>query len=166
MNWESIKDTVGKAAPILGTLVAGPAGASVGALIANALGTDPTPASVNQALLDPDKQADLQRWAYEHEEKLSSIALGTLEAELSDKQSARKENKHSNMPSVIVIILTLLITGIAMMLFNVAMPERNEDIVFYLVGQISALWGASVTYWVGTTRSSAEKNKWRSKLSM
>ena len=37
MNWSDIAGTIGKAAPMLGTLVGGPAGAAVGAIAAIAL---------------------------------------------------------------------------------------------------------------------------------
>ena len=38
MEWKDVANVVGKAAPILGTLLGGPAGAAVGALVASALG--------------------------------------------------------------------------------------------------------------------------------
>ena len=39
MDWKDIAGTVGKAAPLLGTLLGGRAGAAVGSIIASALGT-------------------------------------------------------------------------------------------------------------------------------
>ena len=158
MNWSSIKDVVGKAAPVLGTLVAGPAGAAVGGLIANALGADANPQSVVEALADPEQFANLKKWAYEHKEKLASMELDTLRAELSDKANAREAHRHSKMPAVITILMTCIVAALLFALFEQELPEGNKEVAYMLFGQATALWGASITYWVGTTRSSAQKD--------
>ena len=51
MEWKDVAKVVGGAAPILGTLLGGPAGAAVGALVASALGSGNTPDEVSQALV-------------------------------------------------------------------------------------------------------------------
>jgi hypothetical protein len=43
LEWKDVAAAVGKVAPLLGTLVGGPAGGAIGGLIAAALGTEPTP---------------------------------------------------------------------------------------------------------------------------
>lgn len=51
MNWGDVaKKAVGIGLPVLGTALAGGAGASVGTLIASALGCDPTPIAVASAM--------------------------------------------------------------------------------------------------------------------
>jgi len=59
MNWRDVAETVGKAAPILGGVLAGHAGAGVGSLIARALGVNDDPAEVERALRQ-DPQAALK----------------------------------------------------------------------------------------------------------
>ena len=59
MSWSDIAGLVGKAAPILSTLIAGPAGAAVGGILASALGTDSTPEALERA----DKQCFIDRIA-------------------------------------------------------------------------------------------------------
>jgi len=160
MSWDSIKDIVGKAAPLVGTLIGGPAGATVGALVSKALGVAEDPKEVAKALMNPDKVADLQRWEYEHTERLEQIALDQLTVELQDTQNARSHHKKSGMPGVIVCGMTLMIAGLIVLLFFGSIPEGNRDIAYMLIGQISTLWGASIMYWVGTTKGSSDKNKW------
>ena len=58
IDWKSVGATAGKFAPMLGALLGGPAGASVGAMIASALGTGNTPMEVQQALVDQEVQED------------------------------------------------------------------------------------------------------------
>jgi len=55
MDWRDAAETVGKAAPMLGGLLYGKAGAGVGRLIAGALGVEDDPATVQKAMqADPD----------------------------------------------------------------------------------------------------------------
>lgn len=159
MNWASIKETVANAAPLVGTLLGGPAGASVGALVSSALGVENSPSAVAQALSDPSQFAELQKFELEHKAKLQDMQLQTLQAELSDKANARNNHKDSLMPSAITLIMTFIVGGLLYMLFNVELPLANQEVAYMLFGQASALWAASITYWVGTTRSSADKSK-------
>jgi hypothetical protein len=43
MNWSKVGDIAGKALPVLGTVLGGPAGGTVGAMIAGALGVEDDP---------------------------------------------------------------------------------------------------------------------------
>lgn len=156
MGW---KEIAAKAAPVLGTLLGGPAGGAVGGMVASALGVENNETDLTTALSNPEQVANLKKWAYEHRERLEQMALDTLKAELADKANARQNHKHSPVPAILTLMLTLLVAASGYLLFTVEIPEANRDIAYMLFGQVTALWGASVTYWVGTTRSSAEKSK-------
>ena len=78
-------------------------------------------------------------------------------AELADTQQARDSHKHSKMPAVIVSILTAMVFVLSILLVFHAVPESNKAVFYMLIGQVVAAWMASVSYWVGTTRSSAQK---------
>jgi hypothetical protein len=84
MDWSDLKSVVGKAAPILGTLVGGPAGATIGGLIASALGTDNTPDAVSQALaVNPDAAVKLRQIESDERVKLQSMALAHADNEIA-----------------------------------------------------------------------------------
>jgi hypothetical protein len=80
MNWKDIAGAVGSVAPMLGTLVAGPAGGAVGAMISSALGCGNTPDDVKAALtinpdaavklaqIEKDRQAELQQLTVQAEQ--------------------------------------------------------------------------------------------------
>jgi uncharacterized membrane protein len=79
-------------------------------------------------------------------------------AEIADKQNARKENKHSNMPAILSGVLSLVIIGIIYLLFYTPVPEESKDVLFVILGAVMKEWGGAMQYWFGTTRSSANKD--------
>lgn len=159
MSWSSIKDKVSKIAPIAGTLLGGPSGAAVGALIAKVLDTPPTPDAVSEALDNSKNALLLEQWEPINRERLLELHNETLSLELKDIANARETHKDSPVPAVITYGLTGLIVLIVIALFFVAIPIQNQDVAYILIGQVITLWGAAVTYWVGTSRSSHDKTK-------
>ena len=160
MNFKKIGKTIGKIAPLLGTALGGPGGAVVGSMVSAALGVDDNPSAIAKALsTDPQAAVKLQELQNKNEEKLHEIALGKLQAELSDKASARENHKHSLMPAIICVALTFMVAIGAYLLFTITIPAGNKEISYLLFGSLLTKWGDSIAYWVGTTRSSAEKDK-------
>jgi hypothetical protein len=159
MKWSDIAGKVAQIAPLAGTLLGGPAGAAVGSLIGKALGVDPTPDAISQVIMNPDSVLKLKELESSERQHLLSMQLQTLQAELGDVQNARQNNKESVMPSIICMSLTAMVAAGAWMLFNHAIPEDNREFAYILYGALVAKWGDSIAYFVGTTRSSAEKTK-------
>lgn len=160
MNWSDIKGLIGSAAPMIGTVIGGPAGAAIGAMVASGLGVENTPKAVSDALKnDPYAFIKLKQIEADNEAGLREYTFKTLDAELKDVQNARAENKHSKMPAVITCVMTAIAIAYGVALFFVVVPPTNRDLINYFGGQLVTLWVASVVYWIGTTRSSAEKSK-------
>ncbi|MDE3023135.1 MAG: hypothetical protein KGI54_15015, partial [Pseudomonadota bacterium] len=83
MNWKDIAPFVGDAAPIIGGLLGGPAGAAVGSLVANALGTGATPDAVSQALkTDPAAAVKLATLQEEQAVAFKQMTLQQATAEI------------------------------------------------------------------------------------
>lgn len=95
MDWKDIAGVVGKSAPLLGTLLGGPAGAAVGGLVASALGTSGDPAEVAQALaVNPDAAVKLKQIEADRQAKLQELATDQAKAEMSAAtQNAGDVNK-------------------------------------------------------------------------
>ena len=95
MNWKSIANTVGKIAPVLGGLLGGPAGASVGTLIATTLGVENTPDAVSEALrINPEAAIKLAEIESNEKIKLRELLLEQAKAELAaDTQVISDVNK-------------------------------------------------------------------------
>lgn len=84
MDWSDLKSVIGKAAPIIGTALGGPAGALVGTLVSSALGTDNTPLAVQAALqANPDAFLKLQQLEVSHTEFLANILAQNNQSQLA-----------------------------------------------------------------------------------
>lgn len=158
--WEKVADLIGEAAPLLGTALGGPGGAAIGGMIASVLGVENKPKAIADTLKNnPDALLKLKAFELENRKNIREVTFKSLQAELNDKANARAAHKDSRMPAIIVFMLTLMAAGLLWALFQFEIPGSNQEVAFYLFGQVVTLWAASITYWVGTTRSSADKNK-------
>jgi len=159
MKWSDIADKVAQIAPIAGTLLGGPAGAAVGSLIGKALGVDPTPDAISQVIMNPESALKLKELESTERQHLQAMQLQTLQAELADTQSARNAHSNSKMPAIVTGALTVICGGLLYALLFIDVPPDNREILIQSLGNVFGFWGASLAYWVGTTRSSAEKTK-------
>ena len=84
MDWKEIAGIVGKHAPLLGTLLGGPAGAAVGGMIASALGTCANPEEVSQALAaSPEAFVKVREIEATRQARLQELATDQAKAELA-----------------------------------------------------------------------------------
>lgn len=94
MNWKDVGKIVGKAAPILGTALGGPAGAAIGTMVAGALGVDDHPDAVAAAVAaDPQAALKLKELYLNNEASIREDAFQVMDAELKDVQNARDMQK-------------------------------------------------------------------------
>jgi hypothetical protein len=160
MGWKDISNAVAQFAPLLGSVVGGPAGAGVGNIIASALGVENKPDQILAAIqTNPDAAVKLKQLEFDNKSDLEKLQIEKTKAELADKQDARSNHKHSLMPSVLSCVLSLVIVGIIYLLFYSEPPEGSRDVLFMVLGVVIKEWGGAMQYWFGTTRSSQEKSK-------
>lgn len=76
MEWKDLTSSIGKFAPLIGTVLGGPAGAAVGALVSATLGTDNDPSAVEQALVNnPDVALKLAQLEADQRIQLQTLAI-------------------------------------------------------------------------------------------
>lgn len=76
MEWKDISKLVGTAAPILGTLLGGPAGMAIGSIVASGLGVGNTPDEVSQALaVNPDAAVKLKQIEATRQTELQALVV-------------------------------------------------------------------------------------------
>ena len=162
MDWKQVGNTaIAVGAPLLGGALFGPAGAAVGSIIAAQFGVSPdaTPDQVMTAInSDPDAALKLRQIETDHTERLQELENERLRIETADVQNARTVHQHHWMPSAITMVMSAMFGAIIGALFIWAIPGENKDIVVYMAGQVSGILTSCVTYWVGSTRASANKD--------
>lgn len=76
MEWKDVAKVVGEAAPVLGTLIGGPAGTVIGGLVASALGVSNSPDAVSAAIAaDPDAAVKLKQIEADQAVQLRQLAM-------------------------------------------------------------------------------------------
>lgn len=84
MEWKDLTQSIGKFAPLIGTVIGGPAGAAVGALVSATLGTDNDPSAVQQALVsNPDVALKLAQLEADQRVQLQTLAVTAEQNRLS-----------------------------------------------------------------------------------
>ncbi|MDR0478503.1 MAG: hypothetical protein LBH31_01590 [Burkholderiaceae bacterium] len=180
MDWKDVAGVVSKAAPIVGGILGGPAGAAVGGLVATALGTQATPDAVSAALLaDPqaalklkelevNSKVQLQQLAVTAEQNRLQASTAQYAAEAADRDSARKlaAQQHNDwVRPAITAMLLLGAVGIVFCVFSGIAERLLRDTTASLtIGTVIGYWfnelKQTLSFWFGTTgeaqRSSAE----------
>ena len=89
MNWSDIAKTVGGYAPLLGTLLGGPAGTAIGTMIASGLGVGATADEVSQALsVNPDAAVKLKEIESKRQVELQGLVVQAEQNRLAAETSA------------------------------------------------------------------------------
>lgn len=89
VDWKKIVPILGTAAPILGNLLGGPAGAAAGALVASALGVGGTPDEVATALkTDPEAAVKLKQLEVTRQVELEGLMLEAEKARIAAETAA------------------------------------------------------------------------------
>ena len=99
--WDKIRELIGDAAPVVGTLLGGPAGTAVGGLVAKALGVDNTPEAIEEVLknnpdalvkikeLETSKELAILESQYKNKVEDNRAAEHEINLVVEDKQNAR-----------------------------------------------------------------------------
>lgn len=88
MNWSDVAKTVGGFAPLLGTLLGGPAGTAIGTMVASGLGVGATPDEVSQALtVNPDAAVKLKEIESKRQVELQALVVQAEQNRLAAETS-------------------------------------------------------------------------------
>ncbi|WP_325894028.1 3TM-type holin [Grimontia sp. NTOU-MAR1] len=87
--WETVKRLLGSAAPLIGTVIGGPAGSAVGAMVASTLGVEATPAAIEAELkANPDALLKIKELESEERLRLNDLAFQHAALESEERKLA------------------------------------------------------------------------------
>lgn len=178
MNWSDIGSLVGKAAPIVGTLLGGPAGAAVGAMVANALGTTNDADAVSAALtgspdaivrvqeLQANARVQLEQLAVTAENNRLQAEAAQYAAEAADRDSARqlaaKQPNDLVRPTLTFIMLGGSLFIVVAVLIGWATDVIKDPTAALTVGTVLGLWlgmtKETMGFWFGMTKESQKQS--------
>lgn len=165
-SWDSVKDTVAAAAPLLGGALGGPAGGAIGGLIASALGVENKPDAVAQALkTDPQAAFKLQELERTHQRELERMHLEAETARLSEINQTMRTEASANDGYVrrwrptfgYMVALTWMIQSIAIAWAMVAEPEEAANLI-NAVTALTPMWGIALSI-LGINITSRSRDK-------
>ena len=178
--WDNIKELIGTSAPVLGTLLGGPAGGAVGGLISKVLGVDNTPEAIELALMNnPDAllkikeletskelailQAELENKRIDVGSVIDNRKLDNEKDQmfLSDKQSARSRQTDSEKATGKVDVALYVIAGVIVVAFFVSIlalifitldkQSGTYELLLMLFGALTTKFGTVVDYFFGAS---------------
>ncbi len=153
MDWSDVAEVVGKAAPMLGGLLGGPAGAGVGHLIAGVLGVECDQAKVKEAMqADPDAVVKLQRLQQEHERELMTLALEAETNRLAEVNKTMRAEAGAGDAYVrrwrptfgYMVALSWALQSIAIGWTIVATPEQS-GVVAQTITALTPMWAIALS---------------------
>lgn len=180
MDWKDIAGIVGKAAPILGTLVGGPAGAAIGGIIGSVLGTEATPdaiqaaiatnpdAALKLALLESENKVKLQGMLLAHADNELAAHTAAIQADVADRSSARQrevDSKDTLTPRLLAISVTLGFFSVLGYLLWAGKPASGGDALLVMLGALGGAWASIIAYYFGSSSGSDRKTELMAKAS-
>ena len=149
MNWQQM---VGKAAPLVGSLLGTPAaGAAIG-IVANALGTDADPESIAKAMnSDPEAANKLRKLELDNQEALTRMTLEAETARLSEVNKTMRAEAASNDAYVrrwrptfgYMTAAAWLLQCMAIAITIVWKPE-HAGLVSQAITSLTPMWGVAL----------------------
>ncbi|UZJ58540.1 hypothetical protein OKW98_18350 [Pseudomonas sp. KU26590] len=178
MKWSDIGNIVGKAAPVVGTLLGGPAGGMVGGLIANALNVSPDPESVNAALandsgallkiqeLQINSKVQLEQLAVAAENNRLQAEGAQFAAEAADRDSARqlaaKQPNDLIRPAITIILLVGALSILVCIFTGVGLEALQNPVAASTISLLIGLWFSELKqtlgFYFGMTKESQTQN--------
>ena len=178
--WDNIKELIGTSAPVLGTLLGGPASGAVGGLISKVLGVDNTPEAIELALMNnPDAllkikeletskelailQAELENKRIDVGSVIDNRKLDNEKDQmfLSDKQSARSRQTDSEKATGKVDVALYVIAGVIVLAFFASIlalifitldkQSGTYELLLMLFGALTTKFGTVVDYFFGAS---------------
>lgn len=171
MDWKDVGKLIGKAAPVLGAVLSGPAGlivSAAGALVSSKLGCESTPEAVSSVLAaSPEALVKIRQIEADERARLLDYQTMQTQFDLENLKSARlRESEVAKTGSwiswattIVSIVITLGFFAMLVVVLKTGSEEIGEAGVL-LLGSLSSAFGAVVQYYLGSSLGSAKKEQY------
>jgi len=158
MKFKFVKNLIGAVAPTIGTALGGPMGNMAANMVADALGCEPTPKKIEQAVQEatPEQLAELKKIDTDFEIKMKELDVDLYALETKDIQDARGKFS-KDWTTRIMGIATL--GGFMGYIFLVTLqpPEQNSEALINLVlGYLGGLASAVISFYFGASNGGSK----------
>ena len=158
--FKGVKNILGAVAPTIGTALGGPMGGMAANMIAEALGCDPEPKKIEQAIqaATPEQLAELKKIDADFDVKMKELDVDLYALETADIQDAR--GKFSKDWTARVIGVTV-VGGFMGYIFLVTLqpPEQNSEALINLVlGYLGGLASAIISFYFGASNADSKED--------
>jgi len=153
MKFKFIKKIIGAVAPTIGTALGGPMGNMAAGLVAEALGCEPTPKKLEQAVqaATPEQLAKIKKLDADFEIKMKELDVDLYALETQDIQDARGRFSKDWTSRIIGVTV---VGGFMCYIFLVTLqpPEQNSEALINLVlGYLGGLASAIISFYFGAS---------------
>lgn len=167
-------------APLLGSVISGsPAGAILAQLLVHAFGgSNDTATILNNITTDPDAKVKIAQIEEDQKIELSKLmmqmAANALTAENTRLDTAAKDTadarrfaseSKSITPEILTIVLVVGFFVSIYLVMAIKSDPSDHDVIYMMLGSVSAAFGAVVQFWFGSSASSRVKDYSIKKLS-
>lgn len=166
MNWSDISGAIGKAAPLVGSLLGGKAGGAVGGLVAKALGVENDPKAVSDAIAaDPEALQRIRELELQHEADLTRMHLEAETSRLTEINKTMRAEAAATDPYVrrwrptfgYLTAVAWTVQCIAIAIAIVWKPEQLGTVA-QAVTALTPMWGVALAV-LGVNVTSRSKDK-------
>lgn len=175
MDWKDIGKAIGKFAPMVGTVIGGPAGAAVGSLVSTVLGVENEPDAIHKALqVDPEAAIKLQSLQNEnmamlkkHIEAMATIDLKYEDSRVEERKSAHAREvglatagKSNYIQPVLAAVGVIAFFGLAGYVVTSGLPDMSKEEAFIIgsvIGSVMMIAKDIYGYYFGSSSGSKEK---------
>jgi hypothetical protein len=179
ISWKDVGATVANVAPLLGTILGGPAGAAIGGVVAAALGAANEPQAVLQAVQsNPDAAVKLRAIELDHDAHIKDLAFQTMKAQLdastaadstdaADRASARQRQvavRDLTTPTLAWIIVGATLATACAVVLGFVSPGTLKDptsasLIGTTLGYLISEAKQVVAYYFGSSKGSDRKTE-------
>ena len=153
MKFKFVKNLIGAVAPTIGTALGGPMGNMAANMVAEALGCEPTPKKIEQAVQEatPEQLAELKKIDTDFEIKMKELDVDLYALETKDIQDARGKFSRDWTTRIMGIATLGGFMGYIFLVTLQPSEQNSEALINLVLGYLGGLASAVISFYFGAS---------------